>query len=521
MNRLPYLNVTPKETSHLIASFAGLNRGEVINENEFTDMKNMASDHFPAISTRKNRGKVEKSLAAPHGIFYKNGLAYVDGTCMYYKDNKIADVLDSDKYIVGIGANIVVFPDKIMYNTSTGEVRNLEAGWNQASTASFAQTVTGSTMVKISCAGIGRPFKRFDGVEISGCTNSSFNRTTVIQEIAEDYIVIIGNAKDAFSQDTGLAIGRTVPDMDYICENGNRLWGCSSKKHEVYACKLGDPANWKAFEGISTDAYAATVGSDGDFTGCLSHLGYVLFFKEDSIHTVFGDKPSNFQITTVAPARGIAKGCEGTACVVHETLIYAARNCICSYDGASPDSISDALGDSLVKKGVAGQFNGKYYASLEICGEWAIYVYDMKKNLWHKEDNTHVLFMTYGEGKLYCIDAEGELFTIAGQREEAVNWMVESGDMLDGSIEHKYLKRLLFHIKLEEGSELDILIKYDGQEIWEKVNTYTAKTYRTHVLSLVPRRCEKYRYRMEGRGAATLIAMGKYIGYGSEIHGSI
>lgn len=521
MKRLPYLNVTPKETSRQIGSFAGLNRGEIINENEFADMKNMASDYFPAISTRKNRGRVEKKLAAPHGLFYKNGLVYVDGLNLYYKENKIADVADSDKNIVGLGAYIVVFPDKVMYNTATGEVKSLEAQWSQASTASFAQTATGSTMVKISCTGIGKQFNRFDGVEIAGCTNSDFNRTTVIQEIAEDYIVIIGNVKDAFSQDVGLSINRNVPDMDYICENGNRLWGCSSKNHEVYACKLGDPANWKAFEGISTDAYAATVGSDGDFTGCLSHLGYVLFFKEDAIHTVLGDKPSNFQITTVAPARGIAKGCEGTACVVNETLIYAARNCICSYDGASPDSISDALGDSPVKKGVAGQFNGKYYASLEMCGEWAIYAYDMKKNLWHKEDDVHVLFMAYGEGELYCIDAEGNLFKVSGQREEIVEWMLESGDMLDGSIEHKYLKRLLFHIKLEAGSELDILIKYDDQEIWEKVNTYTAKTYRTHVLNLIPHRCEKYRYRMEGRGAATLVGMGKYIGYGSDIHGGI
>lgn len=520
MGRLPYLTTAPKETSRQIGNFLGLNTGAVINENEFADMVNMSSDCFPAISTRKHRGETLKELSKPHGLYFKNGLIYVDGTGLYYKDEKIADVEDSDKHIIGIGAFIIVFPDKVMYNTSTGELQSLEATWRQGDKASFAQTAKGSTMVKITCTGIGTAFKRFDGVEITGCTNEGFNRTTVIQEIADDYIVIIGDLTEGFSQDTGLAISRKVPDMDFVCENGNRLWGCSSANHEVYASKLGDAANWNAFEGISTDSYAATIGSDGDFTGCLSHMGYVLFFKEDAIHTVYGDRPSNFQITTMTPARGIAKGCEGTACVVDETLVYAARNCICSYDGASPDSVSDVLGDARVTDGIAGQYDGKYYASLKRNGQWAVYVYDLARNLWHKEDGLHLLFTAYGEGELYCIDADGNLFTVVGDRQEQIEWAIESGDMLDGTIEHKYLKRLLFNIKLDAESELDILLKYDGQEDWEKVNTYTAKAYRTHVLSVVPRRCQKYRYRLEGRGGAMLIAMGKYIGYGSDIHGS-
>ena len=190
MGRLPMLTMTPRGDSKQIGSFGGLNKGLVIGENEFSDMKNMSSDVFPAIAVRKPRGEILKSLSKPHGIIYKNGLAYVDGTKLYYKDKEIATVQDTDKQLVSLGAYIVVFPDKIMYNTSTGEKTALEASWSQAATATFAQTTTGSTMVKISCTGIGKQFNQFDGVEISGCTNSSFNKTTVIQEKADDYIVI-------------------------------------------------------------------------------------------------------------------------------------------------------------------------------------------------------------------------------------------------------------------------------------------------------------------------------------------
>ena len=80
MGRLPMLTMTPRGDSKQIGSFGGLNKGLVIGENEFSDMKNMSSDVFPAIAVRKPRGEILKSLSKPHGIIYKNGLAYVDGT---------------------------------------------------------------------------------------------------------------------------------------------------------------------------------------------------------------------------------------------------------------------------------------------------------------------------------------------------------------------------------------------------------------------------------------------------------
>lgn len=522
MGRLPYLQTAPKEMSRQIGSFLGLNKGLVIAENEFSDMKNMSSDRFPAICTRQNRGEVQKTLSSPHGLFYKNGLAYADGTGLYYKDKKIADVTDTDKTMVGLGAYLVVFPDKIMYNTSTEELTHLEVSWTQSAKATFAPLQEGSTMVKISCTGIGKPFNTFDAVTISGCTNESFNKSAVIQEKADDYIVIIGDLTKELTQEKGLKLERTVPNMDFVCESENRLWGCSSEKHEIYASKLGDAANWQAFEGISTDSYAVTVGSDGDFTGCISHLGYVLFFKGDAIHKVFGNKPSNYQVTTSAPMRGVREGCERTLCVVNETLMYLSRNDVCSYDGAQPESVSAALPDMGFQAGTAGQYNGKYYASLrDKTGAWGLYVYDLQKQLWHKEDSMHALFMAYGDGKLYCIDSDKRLFTMAGERKETISWSLETGDLLEGSMAHKHIKRLFFRLDMEAGAEANVWICCDNSPEWEKLYTYRAKGQRTYVVNVIPARCQSYRIRLEGFGKAALIAVGKVIGEGSELSGTI
>ena len=74
---------------------------------------------------------------------------------------------------------------------------------------------------------------------------------------------------------------RRVPDLDFVTECDNRVWGCSSRENVIYACKLGDPTNWFSYRGIAADSYAVTVGSDGAFTGAATCMGYALFFKEN------------------------------------------------------------------------------------------------------------------------------------------------------------------------------------------------------------------------------------------------
>ena len=49
-----------------------------------------------------------------------------------------------------------------------------------------------------------------------------------------------------------------------------------------------------------------TVGSDGPFTGAATCMGYALFFKENTLHKLYGSKPSDFQLTSLR-CRGVAK----------------------------------------------------------------------------------------------------------------------------------------------------------------------------------------------------------------------
>lgn len=90
------------------------------------------------------------------------------------------------------------------------------------------------------------------------------------------------------------------------------------------ACRLGDPTNWFSYRGIAADSYAVTVGSDGAFTGAATCMGYALFFKENTLHKLYGSKPSDFQLTSLR-CRGVAKNAARSLCVLNETLYYLRR----------------------------------------------------------------------------------------------------------------------------------------------------------------------------------------------------
>ena len=118
-----------------------------------------------------------------------------------------------------------------------------------------------------------------------------------------------------------VSMERRVPELDFVTECDNRVWGCNSRENVIYGCKLGDPTNWFSYRGIAADSYAVTVGSDGAFTGAASCMGYALFFKENTLHKLYGSKPSDFQLSSLR-CRGVAKNAARSLCVLNETLYY-------------------------------------------------------------------------------------------------------------------------------------------------------------------------------------------------------
>ena len=295
------------------------------------------------------------------------------------------------------------------------------------------------------------------------------------------------------------------------------MWGCSNKENVIYACKLGDPTNWFSYRGIAADSYAVTVGSDGAFTGAATCMGYALFFKENTLHKLYGSKPSDFQLSSLR-CRGVAKGAARSLCVINETLYYLSPDGVMAWDGSIPTKVSTALDPARlrnVKSALGGALDGRYYLHLvRGSGEAQavrLLVYDTERGLWQEEDVCSYEMAGSG-GQLYLWDGKAiwaadadreENWQQAGGIEDGVSFELVSGNIgLDGP-EELYLSRLTLRLEAEVKSRIEVAVSYDGGA-WETLAQLTADGRRCFDVPFVPRRCGSLRFRLKGRGQLTL-----------------
>ena len=402
-----------------------------------------------------------------------------------------------------------------------------------------------TTYVKISCPGIGTAFREYDGVKISGLagqltadeegsevTNAqqlqALEGSHILYGCGEDYILVIGILDTMTNITNAVTVSRKMPAMDFIIENDNRLWGCryglnndGEVVNELYSCKLGDFRNWNVFMGISTDSYAVSLGSDGQFTGAITHAGQPLFFKENCLHKVYGQIPANFQVQTTA-CRGVQKGCERSLAIVNEILFYKARHAVCSYDGSLPVEASAALGEERYEYAVAAAHGNKYYISMRKTGtaERSLFVYDTAKGMWHKEDDLNVYLFCSCRDELYCATEDNRIIAMLGSGEgyeEPVPWMFETGILGASLPDKKYLVKLNIRLVLEVGSSLNILAQYDSVGPWVNLGFITGTDLRSFTIPVKPRRCDHLRLRVEGEGKGMVFSITKTYSHGSDV----
>ena len=392
-----------------------------------------------------------------------------------------------------------------------------------------------TTYVKIYSKGIGKNFEQYDGVKISGITVeelTGLNSSHALWQCEEDYLIVTGLLDKVATQTTAMGkitISRKMPVMDFIVESNNRLWGCRYGTNEdgvvvneIYASKLGDFKNWNCFMNLSTDSYTASCGTDGSFTGAITHLGYPLFFKENCVHKVYGNYPANFQIQNTA-CRGVQRGSHRSLAIVNATLYYKSGNAVCAYDGSLPVEMSTALGEIHYSDAVAGAHGNKYYITMKDAEDiYHLFVYDTAKGMWHKEDNLRVdCFYSY-KNELYAIE-ENNIITMLGSGKADivdkgnVPWMVETGLMGMSMPDMKYISKLVIRMSLEVGASVEVSIQYDSIGDWEQVCQMTVTNLRSFSVPIRPRRCDHFRIRIEGEGEGRIYSITKTIEQGSDV----
>lgn len=590
-----------QQARQVVDVFLGYNHNLRNAENEFYEMQNMTSDHYPVLAPRKKRrlrypAKTDKGVT---GLLAKGLLCFVEGEYFYLfdRDGRLHDydlgLTSGKKQLIAMGSYVIILPDKKYINTvdALKDFGDIEVVNTTTATTDVSFTLcteegaeyaddTGSdtapenpkngatwidtsnkppvlkkysateekwvsvptTYIKIKATGIGAGLNQYDGVTISGIKEDAIkdlNGSHVLWGCSEDEIIITGMLDGQVTQtaDTGaITVSRKMPDMDFVFEHNNRLWGCrygydkelQVPVNEAYASKLGDFKNWNCSMGISTDSWRASCGTPGKFTGAIAHKGYPLFFKEDHMHKVYGSIPSAFQMESIA-CRGVQNGSGDSLAIVNDTLFFKSLNGVCAYDGSVPVEISQQFGNERYTDAVGGACENKYYISmLDTDGNSHLFVYDTMSNLWHREDDFRASsFCTY-KNELYAIDEHSKnIVAMRGSVGDplevgGIDWSVETGLLGMATPDMKYVSKILLRLSLAGNSSVDIFIQYDSMEDppnggWIFVTSINAKTLRSYSVPIQTHRCDHFRLKIEGKGDCKIYSITKTIEQGSDV----
>lgn len=562
---LPYLQEVQNPSKKYSVVFRGLNYGEGTQDGEFAETHNLSTDQYPCITQRAERVKVRDYVEhpvypsynplSPTSLHSKGEVvvcctntvpagALPSGT-VFYGDTRFSNfmvghglrknVRGGKKQMATVGNYVVIFPDKAYIKVPTKEGEKVEYGGLEWKYYGKGLKFTSSTItlskeaveeghsfkgskVYANDTDLQGGFKEGDAVTITGCSKSENNKTTeiIIRAVTDDTLTFDDNAFTAVESEANeVTISRTVPDLDFICESNYRLWG--TKGNTIYSSKFSDPFNFQVFDGLASDSYAIEVGSEGEFTGCIPYSSHICFFKENTLHKLYGTKPSNFQITT-ANVYGVQSGSEGSMQIVNEQLLYKGVGGVYAYTGGVPELISEKFGNKRYSEATACCDGEKYYISMKQGDTWNMFTYDVAKNIWLREDDTHAVDMTFYDGKVYYLDATGGLYYIDKTADRSnIEWGATFCTMHETMNERKGYSKFHLRMDLSAGAWLAVDIKTDNDLQWRQVYTTHNEKAKTVSIPIMPTRCDSIDIRLRGKGKCTIKAFIREFTVGSDV----
>ena len=532
--RKPIFQNIQSVKSRYMHQFGGLSRTEEIAENEASDMKNGSSRSFPCFAPAKGR----KTIAEVSGIECAISPRLISGEKIesftgvasdrfYYNGEEKFTLTPQDRVrcLVDFNGNILIFPDKKYYSYVDDSYGEIAASVSGAVGFSVVST-DGAKENRIKLAsGLSDVFKKGDSITIA-CTekrNCTYQIASKYEQAQSGDIVscVVGSVisdteisvscydRDAeyvfFKEGTyeNTTLSRAMPDIVIACTANNRVFGADQFGETIYASKLGDFKNWNVFEGLSTDSWYGSVGTEGPFTALCSLGSQVVAFKDNYIHQLYGETPNNFAIP-----KQIAGGCiDGRSVAqIRGQLFYLAHDGVYVFAGGNPVKISSAL-SLCATGGVGGTDGARYYISVEKADGTELLVYDAECDMWHKEDEfSAVSFIKYND-KLYAAD-ENTLYEIGSGDTGEWFWQSKCFDETDMNL--SAVVNLYVKAELKENSCLRVLVSCDGGDMTE----CAAISYSGRKAVRVPvrfRASESYQIRIAGKGDAQIKAIERVV----------
>lgn len=313
-----------------------------------------------------------------------------------------------------------------------------------------------------------------------------------------------------------LTIRRDVPDLDFICECNNRLWGVSNRQSNsvynqstkkletftsrvIYASALGNPSAFWSFDGLSTDSYQVAMGSEGDFTAICAYGDSILCWKENMLHKILGNYPAQFYMNDYHIS-GVRAGAHRSLQLINETLFYLGRDGVYAYSGGMPSNLSRKLGVLSLTNAAGGTDGQRYLISgTDPSGAGTLLSYDLARRVWLREDHCAAdAFALVGQDRYLLTHNKIYRYNDA-LYSERVPWMAELAPFYEDPFTKSGYTRLVLSLEMSEGSWITAEVCEDCGP-WRKVWTQRAANRMTFCAPLRIGRCDRFQLRLSGEG---------------------
>lgn len=507
---LPTLPYGGGKTARQTVTFGGVRYGRGGGDGELSESLNLSTLQFPALSQRPPRTQAG-SWNSPTALFGRGKLCVVDGSALLYDGETVGTVSPGEKQMAAVNTKIVLWPDKKYYDTAQKTFGDLGASVTAAA-ASFTESTLTLPGQNLEAA-----FAPDQALDISGASLPENNRSLVLRAVSGDTLTFYAGSFAPGSSATPVTVERKIPDLKLICESNNRLWGCDDTT--IWASALGDPLTWYNYDGLSTDSFAVSVGSDGAFTGCCAYGSGVLFWKEDLLHKVMGLQPSEYQLYTYT-VQGPKAGCHKSLQVINEVLYYLGAEGVYAYAGGTPALISENFGTRRFRDAAAGTDGSRYYLSMAdaATGAWGLWTYDPQRAVWLREDDTRALDFTLLDGELLFLAGKTawRVGQTGGAADDDLPWSALFYPMDETLHNKKGASRLLLRLELAPGAWVRAELREDDGP-WRRWGTLHGQRRRSAVLTLLPGRCDTLQLRLSGSGRCVVKSLIREFVLGSEV----
>lgn len=486
---LPRLPARVQRVQQEIVAILGVNYTDSFTNGELAQSLNLSTRRWPYLCARWGRSH-DSQYDGATAITAWEELVVVKSGRLYYGGQDVGEISPGAKQFAVINTKLVIWPDKKYLDLQSKTIHNMGSSVSASGAVFTANSLT--------LTGADGKFKAGDTVTVSGSSIAANNKDVQIKEISGDKLTMADNTFTAGTSTTEVTAERKIPDMDFICESENRLWGCSNKTRTIYASALGDPTNFFNYQGLSTDSFAVAVGSEGDFTGCCRISTAVLFWKERTLHKILGSYPAEYAQYSYS-VDGLKAGCHKSMKIINEVLYYMGVSGVNAYSGGTPSRVSAGFEGKDFRNAVAGTDGERYYLSVNEGQRSHLFTYDLARGIWLREDDTKCMdFARLGDA-LYFLTAGGQVWKTRGGEDGEIEWDAQFTPFYETISGRKRYSRLTLRVELPRGSWMRVQMR-GKSGAWETVAQWAGGKTDAITAALPIRRGDKMELRLHGKG---------------------